>query len=75
MAAGSKQTKNENDLNRHFYDTVELNFSTRVYEAMALETAENYYSLDDILATNEKIPSKIEMPIYRLGRFTESGLI
>lgn len=37
-------------------------------EPMALESIEDYYDLDDILATNEKIPCKIQMPIYRLGK-------
>ena len=26
-----------------------------------------YFDLDDILATNEKIPCKFELPVYRLG--------
>lgn len=38
-------------------------------EPMALESIEDYYDLDDILATNEKIPCKIQMPIYRLGKY------
>ena len=36
---------------------------------MALDAADSYFSLDDILATNEKIPCKVELPIYRLGRY------
>lgn len=35
---------------------------------MALEALEDYYDIDDILSTNEKLPCKIEMPIYRLGK-------
>lgn len=35
---------------------------------MALEAIEDYYDLNDIIATNEKIPCKVEMPIYRLGK-------
>ncbi|KAL8589319.1 hypothetical protein ACOMHN_052322 [Nucella lapillus] len=28
---------------------------------------EDYFNLDDILATNERLPCKVEMPIHRLG--------
>ena len=35
---------------------------------MALEAIDDYYDLNDILSSNEKIPCKIEMPIYRLGK-------
>lgn len=34
---------------------------------MSLEALDDYFDLDDILSTNDKIPCKIEMPIYRLG--------
>ncbi|XP_067651642.1 DNA replication complex GINS protein PSF3-like [Haliotis asinina] len=33
----------------------------------------NYFSLDDILATQEKIPCKLVMPIYRLGYLDPSS--
>ena len=36
---------------------------------MSLDALENYYDLDDIISTNEKIPCKIEIPIYRLGNY------
>ncbi|XP_076469881.1 DNA replication complex GINS protein PSF3-like [Babylonia areolata] len=29
--------------------------------------SEDYFNLDDILATNERIPCRVEMPIHRLG--------
>ncbi|WAR11738.1 PSF3-like protein, partial [Mya arenaria] len=41
---------------------------------MALEALDDYYNIDDILATNEKIPCKIEMPIYRLGFLDSSSI-
>ncbi|KAL4234647.1 DNA replication complex GINS protein PSF3 [Mactra antiquata] len=41
---------------------------------MALEALEEYYDLDDILSSNEKIPCKIEMPIYRLGYLDSSSI-
>ncbi|XP_045192047.1 DNA replication complex GINS protein PSF3-like [Mercenaria mercenaria] len=40
---------------------------------MALEAIDDYYDLNDILSTNEKIPCKIEMPIYRLGYLDSSS--
>jgi len=36
---------------------------------MSLENLDDYYDLNDILATNEKIPCKLEMTIYRLGEY------
>nr|XP_054748933.1 DNA replication complex GINS protein PSF3-like [Lytechinus pictus] len=29
--------------------------------------SDNYYDINDILATHEKIPCKVELPLYRLG--------
>ncbi|XP_060580053.1 DNA replication complex GINS protein PSF3-like [Ruditapes philippinarum] len=40
---------------------------------MALEAIDDYYDLNDILSTNEKLPCKIEMPIYRLGYLDSSS--
>ena len=31
---------------------------------------ENYFSLDDILATQEKMPCRLETTAYNLGNFT-----
>ena len=28
---------------------------------------ENYFSIDDILATQERVPSKFDVPLYNLG--------
>ncbi|KAH3714638.1 DNA replication complex GINS protein PSF3-like [Dreissena polymorpha] len=41
---------------------------------MSLDALENYYDLDDIISTNEKIPCKIEIPIYRLGYLDSSSV-
>ncbi|KAK7492252.1 hypothetical protein BaRGS_00016549 [Batillaria attramentaria] len=35
--------------------------------------SDNYFSLDDILTTQEKLPCKVEMPIYRLGYLDQSS--
>ncbi|XP_071476559.1 DNA replication complex GINS protein PSF3-like [Diadema antillarum] len=29
--------------------------------------ADNYYDISDILASHEKVPTKVELPLYRLG--------
>lgn len=36
-----------------------------------LNASESYFSLDDILATQESVPCKVEVPIYRLGKFRQ----
>ncbi|XP_050398039.1 DNA replication complex GINS protein PSF3 [Patella vulgata] len=39
---------------------------------MAKQT-DNYFNIDGILATQEKIPCKVELPIYRLGYLDSSS--
>ncbi|XP_023229180.1 DNA replication complex GINS protein PSF3-like [Centruroides sculpturatus] len=34
---------------------------------------ENYFSIDDILATNERIPCRLELPLYKLGFLDSSS--
>lgn len=36
------------------------------------EESDNFYSLDDILATQERIHCKVELPIYKLGKNTKN---
>ena len=33
--------------------------------------SENYFDIDDILASQEKIPCKFEVPVYNLGKFKD----
>ncbi|KAL3860440.1 hypothetical protein ACJMK2_010563 [Sinanodonta woodiana] len=39
---------------------------------MTLKASENYFDIDDILASNERIPCRVELPIYRLGYLDSS---
>ena len=36
---------------------------------------ENYFSIDDILATQAKIPCKFEVTVYNLGEKSASGIM
>ncbi|KAK3086510.1 hypothetical protein FSP39_019418 [Pinctada imbricata] len=40
---------------------------------MSLDNANNYFSIDDILATQQRVPCKVEMPLYRLGYLDSSN--
>ena len=33
--------------------------------------SESYFDIDDILASQEKIPCKFEVPVYNLGKFKD----
>ena len=35
--------------------------------ARSATSNQDYFSMDDILATQERIPSKFELPVYNLG--------
>jgi GINS complex subunit 3 len=47
--------------------------SSSSFLSSSFTSADSYFSVDDILASQQKIPVRIEVPIYRLGFLNQSA--
>jgi len=41
---------------------------------MTSENVDDYFSISDILTTQERLPCKVEVPIHRLGKLCWMGI-
>lgn len=66
-------SSSQNFFSGHSFTPFSSSGNTSGFLSTTLPSADSYFSIDDILASQQKVPVKFEVPVYRLGFLNPSA--